>query len=159
MFEHFTFFVDAQGHTNVITAKQGSTLVEITSSFRVLRASSRSHREDVLPEDVTWNWYYYHQLIVIVLRAVKGTLRGSVKVPGGKVNLYRKHLPIRKAIPREKWWYENSCKILQCDSAISINISISISIRESLTYNIGLSFIRISVLRVSKEKINTFTDK
>lgn len=106
MFEHFIFFVDAQGHTNVITAKQRSTLVEITSSFqsvtRQLALLCDLTGRMFSREDVTWNWYYYHQLIVIVLRAVKGTLRGSVKVPGGKVNLYREHLPIREAIPREK---------------------------------------------------------
>lgn len=106
MFEHFIFFVNAQG-TYERNYRKAAQLVEITSSFQSVTRQLALLRDLTgrmfSREDVTWNWYYYHQLIVIVLRTVKGTLRGSVKVPGGKVNLYRQHLPIREAIlPREK---------------------------------------------------------
>lgn len=136
-------------------------LVEITSSFQSVTRQlalcyAISRGRMVSRENVTWNWYYYHQLIVIVLRAVKGTLRGSVKVPGGKVHLYRKHLPIREAIPRGKWWHENCYKVLRCDSAISINISISISIRKSLFIACHSdNFYRIPASSPSRKKINT----
>lgn len=59
--------------------ERGTRQAEITSSvfrtFGTPNGSRFSAEGRFSREDVTWNRYHYHQLIVIVTRTVKGALR------------------------------------------------------------------------------------
>lgn len=84
MFEHSIFSVDSRAGTcerNCRERHAGRNYTEFSECYALQLALCDLAERMFSREDVTWNWCYYHELIVIVASAVKGTLYGSVRVP------------------------------------------------------------------------------